>query len=217
MSKKKSKTQITITEALSKLKLINKKIDKKLYGEKAPLIDILVGDSNKGLLHLLTETELKKQASSYIDSIISLTEEKNRLKAAISRSNAITEIEVAGKPYTIVEIIERKNNLDKEKDFLDILQNQYANVINKVKFLNEEAQEKVDSLVQSRLSTDSKNQTGKETTELAKELFKLYEANIIDPIDIKKNIEKLSEEIESFENEVDVKLSIANAQTFIEI
>ena len=45
----------------------------------------------------------------------------------------------------------------------------------------------------------------------------MNEAVIIDPIDIDKQISELETKIDSFEQNIDVALSVSNATTFIEI
>lgn len=47
--------------------------------------------------------------------------------------------------------------------------------------------------------------------------MKRNEFEIIDPLNVKQQIEKLSNRIEEFESEVDAVLSESNATTFIEV
>jgi len=210
--------KITLTEALAELKLLDKKIDKKLRELRSSvLVDYKVGKSQVGSMSRKTEEEIKKEGLSLLQSLTDLIKNKKQLKAKIAETNATTKVTIAGNEYTIVEAIERKRNLENEKQIVDQLTHQYNNVWEQVLTINENAKEEVDRLLESRLSTDSKNQNAKEIEELMKVLLINKEAQIVDPLNVKEMAEKLNEEIEQFEKEVDIALSIVNAKTEIEI
>jgi len=212
--------KITITQALAELKLLDKKIDKKIRSLKESenwFIDFISGNSQRGKFTGLTIDELKVKATSTKQSITDLIEYRKTLKSKIALSNAKTEVEIDGKKYTIVEAIERKKSLQSEKDFVRILSQQNASVRNQVENENEEAKETIQNLLAAKLGSDSKNQSKKEIDDLIKNLTEMYTAKTLDPLGISSYIEELEDEIESFENNVDVVLSISNAGTFIEI
>ena len=212
--------KITLTEALAELKLLDKKIIKnvnELRYNKVPVIDYVIGKNQVTELSRNTKDELEKNTKSKLDKIADLMRNRNTLKAAIARQNAITEVQVNGKTYTIVEAIERKNGLKMEKDFLNILVDQYDYVTSKVNGINERARNEVNKLLEAKLSSDSKNQSAEEIDKLTKILLESKEAHLVDPSNIKEIIDVLSDEIENFERDVDVALSIVNAKTEIEI
>jgi len=211
--------KITLTEALAELKLLDKKIDKKInkLRSNASLVDYKIGKSQVGSMSHKTEDEIKREGQALLQSLMDLIANRKQLKAKIAETNAITKITVAGNEYTIVEAIERKRFLEKEKTVVNLLMHEYENVREQVLDINERAKDEVDRLLESRLSTDSKNQNAKEIDELMKVLLMNKEAQIIDPLNIKETAEKLNEEIEQFEKNVDIALSIVNAKTEIEI
>ncbi len=211
--------KITLTEALAELKLLDKKIDKKIneLRSNASLVDYKIGKSQVGSMSHKTEDEIKREGQALLQSLMDLIANRKQLKAKIAETNAITKITVAGNEYTIVEAIERKRFLEKEKTVVNLLMHEYENVRDQVLDINERAKDEVDRLLESRLSTDSKNQNAKEIDELMKVLLMNKEAQIIDPLNIKEIAEKLNEEIEQFEKDVDIALSIVNAKTEIEI
>ena len=211
---------ITLTEALAELKLLDKKIQKSMQDlayKGAPVIDYIVGKKKTTEKYNLTEEEIKKEAQSKIDQLNALITNRGKLKAVIARTNAVTQVTIAGKIYTIVEAIERKNNLKNEKELLEILNNSVESVTGKVRRINENARNEVDRLLEAKLSTDSKNQSAQEIESLAKILLENKEAKVVDPYGVAKLIESMSENIETFEREVDVALSIVNATTTIDI
>ena len=211
---------ITLTEALAELKLLDKKIHKSMQDlayKGAPVIDYIVGKKKTTEKYNLTEEEIKKEAQSKIDQLNALIANRGKLKAVIARTNAITQVTIAGKIYTIVEAIERKNNLKNEKELLEILNHAVEGVTEKVRRINENARNEVDRLLEAKLSTDSKNQSAQEIESLAKILLENKEAKVVDPYGVAKLIESMNNDIEIFEREVDVALSIINATTTIDI
>jgi len=208
--------EITLTEALAKLKLIDKKIDSKLRSLKTTgVVDVVIGKDNKGRRTLKTEEEIKNNATSLIQSIQSLMKNKNTLKAKIAQKNAETFVEINGEKYTVVEAIERKRLIGREKDFIMLLERQVQIAKNEVMELNEEASEQVSRLIESKLSSDSKKT--EDTSKLSQELMELYKARLVDPANVGKLVEEMKESIEEFETNVDVALSVVNAQTKIEV
>jgi len=208
---------ITITEALSTLKLLDKKISKKLrlLGRSSNFVmDYKVG-SEKGQYTLLNEDELKKQAESTLDSITNIIKNRRALKAKIALSNAVTEVTIAEQVMTIVECIEYKNSIQQDKELLSSLERIYSSVQNGYQEELEDAREKITELLNAKLSSDSNKNSNSEV--LAKELQCIYNPALMDPINLGKYIENLRESIERFETDVDVVLSISNAHTFIEL
>jgi len=134
--------EITLTEALAELKLLNKKIEKKLFEMDMTnnLVDYVIG-SNKTLELSGEDPEtFSREAQSSLDSLSQLIENRNTLKSVIAKTNAITEVTINGKVYTIVEAIERKNNIKLEKKLLGILEGQYRNTYDRVQQLNTKAE-----------------------------------------------------------------------------
>ena len=212
--------KLTLTEALAELKLLDKKIDKKIYElnlGKFYLIDYKVGKEKVTRKNKLTEQEIKDKAGSILQSLTDLMENRKILKAKIAEKNAVTKVTVNGKDYTIVEAIERKNNLSKEKEVVEILLSQLDSINRKVTDINERANKEVDTLLEAKLSSDSKNQNAQEIENLTKILLENKIATIIDPLNINEIVEKLQNDIDEFERQVDVALSIVNATTYIEI
>jgi len=211
--------KITLTEALSELKLYDKKITKEIseLSRSKSTVDYVIGKNKLTEINKMTEEELKEYAQSAVDKLLNLIKNRGILKAAIAKANAITTLNVNGKEYTIVEAIERKNNIYKEKEILNILAENYNNVAYKVSRINENARDEVNRLLEAKLSSDSKNQSSDEIEKLSQVLLEAKEAKILDPYKIGDLIVKMQEEIEEFETNIDVALSIVNAKTEIEV
>jgi hypothetical protein len=216
------KQTITITEALSTLKLLDKKIEKKLevYGNtiNSP-IDYRIGNSTKGELTLKDIKELKIHAEAGLQSIESLLKNRRALKAKIAYSNAITFVTIGENDdkITIVECIEYKNSIHQDKTLLARLERLYTTVINNFQEESQDAKERITSLINSKLGSENSSGNDNSSEILAKELGSIYNPELMDPINLGEYIEKLRNKIERFETDVDVVLSISNASTFIEV
>jgi hypothetical protein len=212
--------KITLTEGLAELKLLNKKIEKKLNElNHSSLIDYSIGNSTSKNLEIsgLDVDTFTKEAQSALDSLNQLIRNKNTLKSTIARTNAVTEVTISGKTYTIVEAIERKNTLETEKTLLTILNNQYSSTNDKVQYQNRRAEEEADRIIESKVSNENKNSSPDDIKKLRDFIISDKKAKLVDPLKLKEKIEKLSENIDEFERNVDVALSIVNAKTYIEI
>ena len=130
---------ITITEALNELKLYDSKINKAITNAK------LAGAAKKSAdkIGVVTKDEFKEKAKSSYQSIVDLIENRNALKSAIVKSNAVTEVEIAGKKMTVAEAIERKNSISYDEDFLNIMKVQYVSASTEVQIGRASCRERV--------------------------------------------------------------------------
>ncbi len=214
--------KMTITEALAKLKLYEKKLDKLINqvssrSSDTKFVDYRIGENKRGVITGKTEEELRREGQSFLDKYFALLQNFKKLKSAVAQSNALTKVTIAGKEYTVVEAIERKRSIMYEKVIIEALESQLSDVKNKVAKENERAKENLSRMLEAKLSSEAKNSGAKEIEDLAKSLFDLYEAKMIDPLELEKIVEKLTNDVEKFENEVDIALSIVNAKTMIDV
>jgi len=213
------KQKMTLTEALAKLKLYDKKIRKQLQDIRydGAVIDYIVGNENKGRITGKTVDELKEYAKSKVQKTQALINNRNRLKAAIAQTNAVTPVKIGDKEYTIAQAIERKQSISLEKEFVEALEEQLVNVKNKVTQINLRAQEKANQIVEAQVSAEAKNKKTEEIEALYNLIYEKNKAELVDPINVEAALEKIKEDIETFEQNVDVALSIINAKTEIEV
>ena len=207
--------KITLTEALAKLKLTEKKINK-TSKELAFAVSYKAGDSRVTARGEDIASYTEKVKAQY-QSARALIENYRKLKSAIAQANATTKVTVAGKEYTIAEVIERKNSIKFDKDVRDKLSYALSVAQDAVTDINERVEGEIDSLLTAKLGADSKNKGAEEIKESVKQLKSLKEAALVDPLNVEEEISKIDTEIEEFLSEVDVKLSIVNAQTVIEV
>ena len=105
--------KLTLTEALVKLKLYDKKIEKKYQILSiGKIIDIQKGKSNKLLYSDLEITNFKNEAKSYIDSIKQLIKNRATLKSKILEANAKTKVTIANTEYKLINPLNLEKIID---------------------------------------------------------------------------------------------------------
>jgi len=148
------------------------------------------------------------------DSMVALIENRKRIKDAIVKSNAKTNVSVNGKVMTVAEAIERKASIEFERNFLRILQNQFSQQNNIVEQQNLQLPTKLETFLQSTLGE-------KRDVATVKDLTKTFEDNnkfvLIDPNHIQDYIQALDKSINEFASQVDYALSESNATTFFDV
>lgn len=206
--------RISITEALLELKLYDGKINKALSSAKFVGAKKRSGDK----VGVFTVKNFEENAKASYQSVSDLIKNRAKLKAAIVQSNAITSVEIAGKKYTVAEAIERKNSIVYDKQFLTILQSQWAKATDDVLKENKKVDAQIDKMLESFLGKDSdKKVSEQELASISDPYRAKNEFDLVDPLGLYEKIQSLEEEINAFEAEVDVKLSISNSTTYIEI
>lgn len=205
---------ISITEALNELKLYDSKITKAITNAS------YVGGAKKSSdkIGVVSKDTFNERAKATYQSSIDLIANRNSLKSAIVKSNAITEVQVADKVMTVAETIERKNSIEYEETLLSEMKRQYANASELVNKENKKVDNKVDELLVTLIGKDSDKKISKEDQEAIEKPYRdKNEFELIDPIEIYDKIVKLEEEIDNFKSQVDTQLVISNAITKIEI
>lgn len=208
------KRPITITEALNELKLYDAKINKAIERAK------FIGAKKKSVEKVGT-IDVEKfitDAKSSTQSITDLIKNRNALKAAIVKSNAITYLEVGDNKMTVAEAIERKNSIQYEKDLLFTMKAQWADATLNVNKENKKVDAKVDELIQTLVGRDTTKKLDKDEQAAVETPYRAKnEWELVDPLRLYDLMTKLEAEIDTFESQVDGKLSLCNATTFVEL
>jgi hypothetical protein len=141
---------------------------------------------------------------------------RNAIKSAVVASNAATLVTISGKNYTVASAIERKTSVELEKALLTRMVTQFAACTQTVDRANKQAQDRLDVLIQNTFGKDAKVSPD-DVSALTKSFMQNNETVTADPIGLREACEVLNTEIENFLTEVDVKLSISNSTTLIEV
>lgn len=206
--------KISITEALNELKLYDAKINKAI--SNATFVGAAKKLANK--VGIVSKDTFTDRAKASYQSVSDLIANRNALKSAIVKSNAITEVQVDGKTMTVAEAIERKNSIDYDKQLLEVMQRQYVNASDAVLRENVKVDRKIDELLTALIGKDTDKKISKEDQEAVETPYRnKNEYELVDPLNIYDKIQKLESDIDGFESSVDIALSVINATTFIEV
>lgn len=206
--------KISITEALNELKLYDSKISKAINNAK------LAGAAKKSSdkVGVVKKEEFIDRAKASYQSVTDLISNRNTLKSAIVKSNAITEVTINGKTMTVAEAIERKNSIAYDESLLSEMKKQYASDTDLVNKENQKVDNKVDELLATLIGKESNKEVSKETQEAIEVPYRQKnEFEFVDPIGLYDKIVELEAEIDGFNASVDTALVLSNATTFIEI
>lgn len=202
--------KMTITEGLAELKLLGSRIDKATVATTWCVAEANVKATKE------YKEQIKKDLDAKWESLMALISERNKIKAAIVKSNADTIVKVGGREMTVAEAIDYKAAIVYEKALCSRLEYNFSDAKGIVEAFNARVQSRIDSTMQNLASSGTAN-----IADAQKAIFDNYmEKNgyqLIDPLDVNARAKGLKEMIDEFEKNVDVALSVSNATTVIEI
>ena len=102
--------ELTLTRALTELKLLDSKISKAIQELKSVSYSV----NNIVPEFRVTSDEFKANYNSQMQSIQDLRNNKVILKNALMKANAETKVTIGGKEYTILEALNRKTDISTE-------------------------------------------------------------------------------------------------------
>jgi hypothetical protein len=205
--------KISITRALVELKTLDKRIQKTL--DNLEPVTTLIG--NKLEVGIKNKEEFENNTKASYQSLTALVERKRKIKSAVVRSNAITEISVANEKMTVAEAIERKSSIEIEKNIRKKLAGKYSDKIKQIEKHNINIQGQIFKLLQATYSKPESEISKEDYDRIAVPFKENNEAKLVDPLEIKKKLKEIEEQIDQFESEVDIALTESNSRTEIEI
>ena len=206
--------KISITEALNELKLYDSKITKAITN--ATICGAAKKSSDK--IGVVKKEDFEDRAKASYQSATDLIANRNILKSAVVKSNAVTEVTIDDKIMTVAEAIERKNSIEYDETLLNEMKRQYANATATVDKENKKVDAKVDDLLTTLVGKDSDKKLNKEDQEAVEKPYReKNEFEFVDPLGLYDKIQALESDIDGFKSNVDTVLVLSNATTFIEI
>lgn len=204
----------TVTEALVKLKLASKKIEDSIIGNLTGVL------ATKGATvapaGFKSVEDYKSEVKKRLDSTNGLIEFRDKLKKAIVESNARTSVSVGRKTMTVAEAIETKHSIAAKKLLLEKMVNDWRNLETQVTQRNSNLEARADQYVTQLFQQNPSATEGDKV--LARKSFIENNAAIIVTHDtIRESIERLKNDIDDFETNVDVALSVVNATTTVSV
>lgn len=209
--------QISITRALSELKLLDSRINRAINDSS---FVVTYKKSSKKVNNIDTPAEFSEKAKAYYQSVNDLIERRNVIKSAIVESNAKTNVPIGGKEMSVANAIERKDSIKYEISLLASMERQYKHALSAAQINNEAYQLKLDALLQTMYEKDSNGKIKGDSNEIAITTKNFWEQNeyiVLDDLKLGDKIKALKEDIDTFNAEVDFVLSESNTLTKIEI
>lgn len=208
--------KMKIHEALAELKVIGERITKEIDSTT------FVTTNKHSNLKINGETisDFSAKVNSAYQKINDLIKRREAIKRQIVQSNAETMVDINGKKMSVAEAIEYRNTgIAFKERLLSVMAYQYNNAIKRMTIENgENLEEKANKHIISLYGSDKKDAVDAATIEeTRKSYIEIHTTDLIDPLSIAEEIEKLKDEIDKFKVKVDSVLSISNAVTEITI
>lgn len=216
--------KMLVTQALDQRDLLVKKICDKV--RKASFTETKKHNEEKVMERRVTQKEFEKEARSSYQQIIDLIHWYDKVDQAILRSNAETIIETSYGAMSIANALALRSRLNCSNAY-DSDSNFEGNLMMK---LQEELNEKIRVMEQKNKGLQNTAETmrlsilGKDTKTKDETPLKVVDVyvqenttELIDPLNVRKKINELNERRETILNELDTKIKVSNATTFIEI
>lgn len=216
--------KMLVTQALDQRDLLVKKICDKI--RKASFTETKKHNEEKVMERRVTQKEFEKEARSSYQQIIDLIHWYDKVDQAILRSNAETIIETSYGTMSIANALALRSRLSCSNAY-DSDSNFEGNLMMK---LQEELNEKIRVMEQKNKGLQNTAETmrlsilGKDTKTKDETPLKVVDvyvqentAELIDPLNVRKKIDELNERRETILNELDTKIKVSNATTFVEI
>lgn len=201
--------EMTITEGLVELKTLDSRIEKATAKE-------FIGYVKNSDKESEAKKDFEERTKSNFRSVIDLINERAKIKSAIVKSNAETEVTIADRKMTVAEAIERKSSISYEENLLERFKRSYVNATTSVDVKNTEVQRKLDSLMETLVGSDKKVDVD-EQKKTAEMYIERNGYSLVDPLNLQNVIDTLENNITAFKANVDVALSVSNARTVITI
>lgn len=216
--------KMLVTQALDQRDLLVKKICDKI--RKASFTETKKHNEEKVMERRVTQKEFEKEARSFYQQIIDLIHWYDKVDQAILRSNAETIIETSYGTMSIANALALRSRLNCSNAY-DSDSNFEGNLMMK---LQEELNEKIRVMEQKNKGLQNTAETmrlsilGKDTKTKDETPLKVVDVyvqenttELIDPLNVRKKIDELNERRETILNELDTKIKVSNATTFVEI
>ena len=216
--------KMLVTQALDQRDLLVKKICDKI--RKASFTETKKHNEEKVMERRVTQKEFEKEARSSYQQIIDLIHWYDKVDQAILRSNAETIIETSYGTMSIANALALRSRLNCSNAY-DSDSNFEGNLMMK---LQEELNEKIRVMEQKNKGLQNAAETmrlsilGKDTKTKDETPLKVVDVyvqenttELIDPLNVRKKIDELNERRETILNELDTKIKVSNATTFVEI
>ena len=212
--------KLLITQALDERDLLVKKINSKI--ERIDFVDGKKRNEEKVIQQVITKEEFCKKVKISYQQIQDLIKRYQKIDEAIITSNANTYIETSFGTYSVAVALSMRNRLRElnAMDFETILRNKmeenYYEVLELKDLRNRRLEEDAEKMRLSILGKDGKYKDDKPLS-VVDAYISENTVELIDPLNVLDEIESLKDKHTTLLSELETKIKISNATTFIEI
>lgn len=212
--------KLLITQALDERDLLVKKINSKI--ERIDFVDGKKRNEEKMIQQVVTKEEFCKKVKTSYQQIQDLIKRYQKIDEAIITSNANTYIETSFGTYSVAVALSMRNRLRElnAMDFETILRNKmeenYYEVLELKDLRNRRLEEDAEKMRLSILEKDGKYKDDKPLS-VVDAYISENTVELIDPLNVLDEIESLKDKHTTLLSELETKIKISNATTFIEI
>lgn len=205
--------KMTIHRALAELKLIDARIESAI-GSIEPT-GCMQKDKPVNLYH--KPEDFEKNAKAKFQSVNDLIERKTKIKSSIVRANGVTQVEISGVKMTIADAINYKGVVLFKKNLIATLKSKHASAKAFTEKNNAQVEANALRLAEAALQKDNVKINDSDALAITEPFLEKNRFMLVDPLKVDELVEKLTNEVNAFETEVDAVLSEINAITTIEI
>lgn len=207
---------ISVTRALAELKNINERINNAI--QSGVFLGLTKGKgSNKVMLGVGEVSSSTATIQGSYDKVDSLIAQRQKIKAALVKSNAETTVSFQGREISVAEAIELKSTVSFKELYLGRLRNAKTVTLQQVDSYNSKLDTTIQAMLQSVYGADKSKVDPSQYDSIANPQKDKNEVSILDPKGIDKVIESLEESIQALKTELDFTLSESNARTTVTI
>lgn len=212
--------KLLITQALDERDLLVKKINSKI--ERIDFVDGKKRNEEKVIQQVITKEEFCKKVKTSYQQIQDLIKRYQKIDEAIITSNANTYIETSFGTYSVAVALSMRNRLRElnAMDFETMLRNKmeenYYEVLELKDLRNRRLEEDAEKMRLSILGKDGKYKDDKPLS-VVDAYISENTVELIDPLNVLDEIESLKDKHTTLLSELETKIKISNATTFIEI
>lgn len=210
--------KMTVHKALAELKVIDDRINKAI----SEGVYVIANKHSNEKIQGMTIEQFKEKMKASHQKVTDLINRRNALKRAVVLSNATTKIKIGNDEYTVAEAIEMKNHgMEFKTNYMRMIASQNLSAQadinrNSGEAIEKRAEQYVLSVIQAQ-PKDAKMAIDSDAMQaLRKDYIKNNTYDLIDPLKVNDIIEKMADEINEFNTEIDAALSVSNALTVIE-
>lgn len=205
--------KMTVHKALAELKII----DNRIYNATHERPFVVANKHTNAKISGIPVSEYCEQMKAAYQKTTDLVKRRNAMKRAVVLSNAKTMVTIGDKEYTVAEAIDMKNHgMEMLSDLLTKMRNDYTSAQRTADKENATLDSRADAHVKNMYEGCDIKNPSEEMKKTRADFIAGQTVELVDPLKIADEINKLAAEIDAFIVEVDSTLSVSNATTEIE-